>query len=155
MLLSWSRSRRRLERAREVLRTADRRLLVEMIVFASAVPMLTRLKPAHLHRILARRRNAVPASAETEARIVEHFHLARRIARPLVGTGCLTRGVTLCYFLRRAGVDVSLCFGMGKIDGEFLGHCWLTRTGVPFLESRDPHLLYTRIFSIPQDVAHS
>jgi hypothetical protein len=126
-----------------------------MIAFASLVPMLTRLKPAHLQRILVHRPTAVPASPETEVRIVEHFHLARRIGRPLVGTGCLTRGLTLCYFLRRAGVDVSLCFGMGKIDGEFLGHCWLTRMGIPFLENRDPHLSYTRIFSIPQDATRS
>jgi len=141
----------RLDRAREVMRTADRSLLVEMIVFAAAVPMLMRLKLAHLQRILEWGRRPTSVSAEAEERIVRHFHIARRVASPLVRSSCLTRGVTLYYFLRRAGVDVSLCFGMGMIDGTFLGHCWLTRTGVPILENRDPRLLYTRIFSIPQD----
>jgi Transglutaminase-like superfamily len=149
----WSRLPSRLDRAREAVRSADRRLLVEMIVFASAVPLLMRLRLTRIHRILEWRRREATISAETLEHIVGHFHLARRIAAPLVGSGCVTRGVTLYYFLTRAGADVSLCFGMGNIDGEYTGHCWLTRMGAPFLESRDPRLLYTRIFSIPDDVA--
>ena len=148
----WSRLQTRLEQAREALRNADRRLLLEMIVFASAVPMLMRFKLTRMQRILACRRAPATISTEMEDRIVRHFHLARRIAAPLVGSGCLTRGITLYHFLSRAGADVSLCFGMGVIEGEHLGHCWLTRRGAPFLESRDPRLLYTSVFSIPGDV---
>ena len=149
----WSRLLTRLEGGREALRAADRRLLVEMIVFASAVPLLMRLNLARVQRILEWRRRETTITAETLERIVGHFHLARRIASPLVGSGCLTRGITLYYFLTRAGADVSLCFGMGIVDGEYLGHCWLTRMGAPFLEGRDPRLHYTKVFSIPEDVA--
>jgi hypothetical protein len=68
-----------------------------------------------------------------------------------VSNNCLTRGLTLCYFLRRAGLDVSLAFGMGRIGGQLGGHCWLTLGGAPFLEEPDPKLLYAEFFTIPFD----
>jgi hypothetical protein len=135
------------------MRGADLSLVAGMVVFASAVPLLMRLKPNRLQRVLDRGRRPARPDAGAEAHVVRHFHLARRLASPLVGSGCLTRGLTLYYFLRRAGVDVSLCFGMRNTEGEFVGHCWLVRTDSPILENRDPRLLYTRIFSIPQDAA--
>jgi len=46
-------------------------------------------------------------------------------------------------------MDVSLCFGMGKIDGEFVGHCWLVKDGVPFLELRDPRPWYSEMYRLP------
>ena len=57
---------------------------------------------------------------------------------PLVRPGCLTRGVTLYYALRRAGDDVSLCFGVGEDGGQTAGHCWLDKAGRPLLERVDP-----------------
>ena len=74
--------------------------------------------------------------------------MAIRAGRPLVRPGCLTRGVTRYYFFRRDGMDVSLCFGMGKFDEEFVGHCWLVKDGVPFMEPRDPRPLYTEMYRI-------
>lgn len=64
-------------------------------------------------------------------------------------SGCLTQGVTLYYFLRRAGSDVTLAFGIARIREEFTGHCWLERGGVPILEDEDPRTLYVRTVSIP------
>jgi hypothetical protein len=73
---------------------------------------------------------------------------ALRVGRPLVRRGCLTRGITLYYFLRRAGADVRLCFGLGAVDGGdgFDGHCWLVLAGEPYLEPRDPRPLYTEMY---------
>ena len=64
--------------------------------------------------------------------------------------GCLTLGLTRYYFFRRAGLDVSLHFGMGRIgkDKEFVGHCWLVRGGVPYLEKQDPRPLYVEMYRI-------
>jgi hypothetical protein len=60
----------------------------------------------------------------------------------------LTCGITLYYFLKRAGADVDLCFGLGAVDGGdgFDGHCWLVLAGEPYLEPRDPRPLYTEMY---------
>lgn len=145
-----SKLQRRVEALRQARHLADAPLLARMIVFASLVPVMTRLQPRTLERLLRRPvRRPEPASLETATRIVEHLRLARRIASPLVRPGCLTRGLTLYYFLRRAGFDVTLCFGMGGAAGQFSGHCWLSRAGGPFLEAPDPRPLYAHVFSIP------
>jgi hypothetical protein len=71
------------------------------------------------------------------------------VGRPLVRRGCLTRGLTLYYCLRRAGVSVALCFGMGQTstgDG-FDGHCWLELDGKPYLEARDPRSYYATMYT--------
>ena len=68
-----------------------------------------------------------------------------RRGQPLVRPGCLTRGVTLYYALRRAGDDVSLCFGVGSDQGEVAGHCWLDKDGQPLLERVDPLSKFTEV----------
>ena len=68
-----------------------------------------------------------------------------RRGQPLVRPGCLTRGVTLYYALRRAGDDVSLCFGVGFDGGETTGHCWLDKDGEPLLERADPLSRFTEV----------
>jgi hypothetical protein len=77
--------------------------------------------------------------------------LAPRIGRPLVGSGCLTRGLTLYWFLRRAGLDVELRFGLDPAhDGDLTdGHCWLTLDGAPYLEPRDPRPRFTELYRLP------
>ena len=70
--------------------------------------------------------------------------------RPVVRPGCLTRGLTHYYFLRRAGVDVQLRYGLGQPIGEGDGHCWLVRDGEPFLERVDPRERYVETYSIPR-----
>jgi Transglutaminase-like superfamily len=86
-----------------------------------------------------------PAAIQTLVRRVDRL---RALGRPLVRSGCLTRGLTLYYVLRRAGADVSLRFGMGKAEDEIAGHCWLVFAGEPLAEKRDPRLLYVETYSI-------
>jgi hypothetical protein len=81
--------------------------------------------------------------------IVSAVDVMLRVGAPLVRPGCLTRGLTLYYFLRRAGLDVSLCFGIGTPRGAFVGHYWLVKDGEPFLEARDPRPLFTPVYSVP------
>jgi hypothetical protein len=141
---------RRLDATRDAVRYAEPILLVQVIAFASSVPLLMRLKPRTLERLLTlRHRSVLTGADDAVARIVQHLRMASRVASPLVRSGCLTRGLTLFYFLRRAGIDVSLSFGMRGAAGEFKGHCWLTRGGAPFLERQDPRPLYAHVFSIP------
>ena len=65
--------------------------------------------------------------------------------------GCLTRGVTLYYALRRAGDDVSLCFGVGDDEGQVAGHCWLDRAGEAILERVDPLTKFTEVVRLTPD----
>jgi len=69
-----------------------------------------------------------------------------RAGRPLVRPGCLTRGITSYYFLRRKGLNVELCFGLAqqREDGP-VGHCWLTLEDGRHLESEDPARAFVEI----------
>jgi hypothetical protein len=68
--------------------------------------------------------------------------------RALVPGGCTVRGLTLYYFLRRAGVAVNLCYGVALVQGRLVGHCWLERAGEPFLE-RPRQLRFTPAYTFP------
>jgi hypothetical protein len=122
-------------------------LFFHVLLFAAAVPFLLRLKLSRVKALLEPR---IPSSAGRDRveQIAEYVELAIREGRPLVRPGCLTRGVTRYYFFRRDGMDVSLCFGMGQIKEDFVGHCWLVKDGVPFMETRDPRPLYAEMYRI-------
>jgi hypothetical protein len=66
-----------------------------------------------------------------------------------VRPGCLTRGLTHYFFLRRAGADVVLQYGIGTVEGRTEGHCWLVRDGVPYLESKDPREHFVETYRVP------
>ena len=122
-------------------------LFLQVLFFAAAVPFLLRLKLSRLKALLEPR---IPwsASGDRVEQIAEYVELAIREGRPLVRPGCLTRGVTRYYFFRRDGIDVSLCFGMGQVKEEFVGHCWLVKDGMPFMETQDPRPLYAEMYRI-------
>ena len=121
-------------------------LFFQVWLFAAAVPFLLRLKLSRVKALLEPVRSW--AGRDRVEQISEYLEMAIREGRPLVRPGCLTRSVTRYYFFRRDGVDVSLCFGMGQVNGEFVGHCWLVKDEVPFMETRDPRPLYTEMYRI-------
>ena len=129
--------------------------LLRVLLFAIAVPTLFRLRLPRLNRLLAAPGPPVdpPPGASVKAeQIIRCVELARAVGNPLVRPRCLTRAVTLFYFLRRAGLDLTLCFGAARHDGHWLaaaGHCWLARNGQPFLEARDPRLNFIPIYWLP------
>jgi hypothetical protein len=62
--------------------------------------------------------------------------------------------VTLFWFLRRAGLDVELVFGLDPAMGEAAdGHCWLALAGEPFLEKVDPRSRFTEVYRLPLGAA--
>lgn len=133
------------ERTRSRRTLSEARLLLQIYLFVIAVPALLRLGLPRLAAILEpRRMPAAPDEARAEA-IVSATDRVLRSGRPFVRTGCLTRGLTLFYFLRRAGVDVALLFGVGEVDGDPSGHCWIVKGGEPFLEPRDPRPHFTEV----------
>jgi len=124
---------------------SDAFLFFQILLFAAAVPLLLRLKVSRLETLLEPRGSS-RAERDRVEQIAECVEKAMRKGGPLVRPGCLTRGVTRYYFFRRDGMDVSLCFGMGQVDGKDVGHCWLVKDGVPFLETRDPRPLYSEMY---------
>jgi hypothetical protein len=82
-------------------------------------------------------------------RIANHVDLAIRLGRPVVPTGCMTRGLTLYHYLTAAGISLRLRFGLGLVDGAYDGHCWLEMDGAPILEVTDPRRQFQVTFSIP------
>lgn len=128
---------------------ADALLLARILAFALVVPALMRLHPARLHALLEPR--ALPPAPRPGAveRVTAHVERVLRRGWPAVRRGCLTRGLTRYYFLRRAGIDVSLCFGLGTVDGAVAGHCWLEQDGEPLLEARDPRVIFTEMYRFP------
>jgi Transglutaminase-like superfamily len=127
-------------------------LPLRAVLFGLAVPALLRLPLDRLAGWL----EAAPAAPErpelrTAEPMVRRIDAALRAAWPLVRRGCLTRGLTQLWFLRRAGFPVSLRFGMGEIDGRIEGHCWLVLDGEPLAEKRDPRPIYTETWRIPRE----
>jgi hypothetical protein len=131
---------------------ADAALLpARVAVFAALVPLLLRLRrlpdlPAWVEPRRERTRPA-PGPAEIEA-LVRRIDEVLVAGRPVVRAGCMVRGLTLYRFLRRAGADVSLRFGVGTLQGEFAAHCWIVYRGEPLEEPRDPRPLFTETWRI-------
>ena len=125
-------------------------LFLRVFLFATAVPHLLRLKLTHVAGILEPGSEPQTVDPDRARKIAAYVETAIIWGRPLVRAGCLTRGLTRYYFFRRAGLDVSLHFGMGRIgqQKEFDGHCWLVRDGEPYLEKQDPRNLYIEMYRI-------
>jgi hypothetical protein len=123
--------------------------LVEVCLFAATVPAAVRLPLPRLASLVTRPPRSRALDLGEVERLERVVTLAPRIARPLVRSGCLTRGLTLFWFLRRAGLDVELRFGVDPVaDGEADGHCWLALAGEPYLERQDLHR-FTELYRLP------
>src|SRR5436305_12619275 len=128
-----------------------------VVLFAAAVPILLRfVRVDRLGGWIEPRREPPSSPAEPRAfdDLVRRIDRLRRAGRPLVRSGCLTRGITLYHFLRRAGAPATLHFGMGKGVGEpgagFAGHCWVEPPGEPAPDPRAPRPPHLEILRFPQ-----
>ena len=146
---NWWRRFSRLRRLRIVRTWGDAWLLARVVVVATLVPVLMRLPLPKLRGMLEPAAKPLVADPADERRVIGLLNLAFDALRPLLYPTCLTRGVTRYYFLRRAGVDVSLAFGIGRLlTADIAGHCWLVRDGEPFLEAGDPRSTFTEVYRI-------
>lgn len=130
----------------------------EVLLFAAAVPLLLRWKKLPDLRAWLEPRGPLPPPPDPEAvtALVRRIDALIAAGRPFVRSGCLVRGLTLYRFLRRAGADVSLRFGMGEMKGEISGHCWIVYQGEPLAELRDPRPLFAETWRIePSPPGHA
>ncbi|MDQ1418722.1 MAG: Transglutaminase-like superfamily [Acidimicrobiaceae bacterium] len=153
--------RARLRRLRQLQGPSEVLLFVRVVAVALAVPLFVRLPLPRQAALLAPRPR--PGRAKTPGpgagrrdpeaidRLTRCVALAQDVGRPLVRPGCLTRGITLYWFLGRQDDEIELCFGLGHPDESptFAGHCWLSRSGVPFLERTDPTGSFGVVYRIP------
>jgi Transglutaminase-like superfamily len=122
---------------------------VATVALVLATPLLARLTPLRLRRVLSYAiaapwpRRASPQAAR--ARVERAIGVAARL-RPQT---CLTRGISRYVVLRRAGLPVELVFGIGTPSGPYEGHCWLELDGAPYLEATDPRGVFPETFRIP------
>src|SRR5689334_7520099 len=85
-----------------------------VLAFACLVPLLLRLPLDRIEAMIEPLRAPARCSPAREREVLT------RVDRVLWATGrvlrptCLTRGLTRYYFLRRAGVPLALCFGVGE-----------------------------------------
>jgi len=117
--------------------------------FATMAPALMRLGPARLDRLLEAGISGRPVLASDANHVAACVDGAMRLGYPAVRPGCLTRGLTMYYFLRRAGLPVRLHFGMGVVAGSLVGHCWIVHHGGPFLEHTDPSPIFRSVCAFP------
>jgi len=128
---------------------ADKYLVARIILFAASVPALLRLGIPRLQSFLEPDNPPAVIDPVRIEKITAYVNLVLGANLPFIRSGCLIRGITLYYFLRRSGLELRLSFGIGNIEGRHAGHCWLVKDGAPFLESQDPRPVFTEIFSIP------
>jgi hypothetical protein len=126
-------------------------LVLRALMIEIAVPLVMRLPTRRIEALLGR---LGPGSPEERAEEVRNA-VDRAFRFHPVERTCLTRGVALCYLLRRSGFDVSLAFGLGPDDSEWRGHCWLVRDGRPYLEKVDPQAHFAEMLLIPAKASAS
>lgn len=125
---------------------SDAILPLQIFLFATAVPLLMRIPIRKLERLVAYQHQYTSPSHRKVASILHWTAVYCRYARPLIPRLCLTRGLTHYYFLRRAGMEVDLVFGIG-MQGSREGHCWLVLEGRPYLEKIDPRKLFLPMYT--------
>lgn len=149
MSIWFSRASNKLALLQVVRTPGDAVLFCRVLLFAVMVPFVMRLNLPSLERLIEPRGEPPALSPAELARVIKTVNHVLQMGTPLVPRGCLTRGITRYYFFRRAGMNVMLVFGMGKRNGEYVGHCWLARDGEPYLEPADPRPEFAELYSIP------
>lgn len=126
-------------------------LFFQLFFFALFVPLIMLIGVKRLSPLLSRVGSG-SSSPDYIKRVIAFTDLAMEFGTPLVRKRCLTRGITLYYFLRRAGIPVALYFGVAPEEQLLKGHCWLVENGQPFAEHIDPRTVYTHVWSLPIEV---
>ena len=123
----------------------DLLLLLHIAALAFLLPVLLRwVKLPTLLKVLKPWNRVAPVGREQVDKIV-------RFTNFIVGKGfagkraCLKRSLLLYHFLKRAGVNVEMNFGIRK-EKELIGHSWLTYQGRLYLDdeksTRDFEIIY-------------
>lgn len=130
---------------------------IRVVLFGAVVPLLLRRAPLPrlAERLEPKKVSPPPSDPEAAEALVRRIDRLLWRAWPLVRRGCLVRGVTRYRFLRLAGFDAVLCFGMGRPEeaSAVMGHCWIEQGGRALAEPRQPRPIYKEMFRISPHAA--
>lgn len=134
------------------------RLLIEMFVFAVAIPLL--MKVYSLDRFLnlitpSPRRYCNSNSQSTIASIRRLGTLLLNRDSLFLRNTCLKRSLLLYHFLRKNGIEVQIHFGVRKCGSYLAGHSWLTQKGNLFAGESRFAVAFTPIISYPKHIEPS
>ena len=120
-----------------------------ILAVAVGARLLALLPLEKLERVVELGRRKTPRSpAETEL-TAERVERVLFRSKTVLRHTCLTRGITRYFFLRRAGADVRLIFGLSKMDGRHVGHCWIVRDCEVYAEASEPLGQFTDVYVLP------
>lgn len=130
---------------------SDLGLSIRIALFSAFVPLLFRLPIRRLEAWTSPALRPLHPDPVQIDKVIRRTSLACRALRPFLSHPCQVRGLTLYYFLSRAGLDLSLVFGVGLTGKRSEGHCWLVKDGKPYLETVEPleHFLPMYTFNAP------
>lgn len=145
----WSRPREVISALRSLHGFTERRIFLTVVLMAPWLRLVMRLPLSSVSTVMIRPVGG-GGSGRTiaPARVAEIVALAQRTGYPIVRRGCLTRGLSLLWLLRRRGIDVTLAFGIGGPKDEDQGHCWLVRDGEPYLEREEPNGRFVEVLRL-------
>lgn len=155
MKTCWAKIRKRLDILRQLRSSSHAWLLLRVFVVAAFVPVFFRLRLPLLNQLLESRFKPVLATqvpGNDAEEIIQCVEWAMALGWPVIRPRCLTRGFARYYFLRCAGINLSLCFGAAIRNGQLIpapGHCWLVKDGLPYLEPQEPCANFFPIYWFP------
>lgn len=151
-MYNWkTKIRNRLLHLYKIRSLGDLLLFGQIFLFAAIIPRLSRFGVPKMERLVTPSRVAPTADPIKTQKIIDLTDAVLRFGKPLVEKRCFPRGLTLYYFLRKAGLEIDLHFGVEKKEGQIYGHCWLVKNNEPFSELKDPRTLYRTIYSFPSN----
>lgn len=125
----------------------DALLFARILLFAAVLPLLLRLKLTTVRAIVEPRRGRPPADPTTVHKIQRYVDAV--CSSRVIRAKCLVRSLVRYYFLRRAGLALSVIIGVADGDGGIVGHAWLVKDERPFLEPVDPAPRFTVMMTFP------
>ena len=122
--------------------------IIQILTMLAAYPLLNRIytlpRLVRLYDAAARREG----TASDQKRLITL--LQGLLRRTWERDFCLPRSLIMFHFFRKWGVAARIHVGLTKIDGEALGHAWVSVGGKPVAERNDPDEIYKTFFVFPQ-----
>lgn len=129
----------------------QRGLWVEMRTFCRALPEVMKRPLSELAHHITPIPQPCPLPEATIRTVADVVTLTER--RSPLGL-CLRRSLTRYYFLRRAGIPVTVHFGAKLVpqndSRKIAGHAWLSQNGRPYFEDEENWRDFTVMLTWPE-----